>query len=106
MKGCMWAASHLGDEGEIFQIIVANHQNPTTKTIIAAGRTRHAHLKHSALEFCGISSWQNWDTESWKSSTLLEQPIGQLLRTEVRVVPLLCIACGTQQRLSKSDMHG
>ena len=47
----------------------------------------------NALEFCGISLWQIWDTESWKNVFLLEQPVGHLLSTEVLVLSdhVLCV---------------
>ena len=81
----MWAVFYLNEEGENVKRIVMNHPIPTTQTIIEAVRTRLEQLQNNALEFFGISLWQNWDTEYFKPLSLLEQPIGLFLRTEVRV---------------------
>ena len=46
-----------------------------------------------AAEYYGISFWQNWQTESCINFSLLESPLGNLLRTEVHVFSdsVLCV---------------
>ena len=73
-----------------------NHQIPKTQTIIEAVRTRQERLKNNAFEFFGISLWHNWDTESWKNLSLLEQLIGQQLRTEVHVFSDSALCAGNK----------
>ena len=78
MNDCMWAAFYLGEEGENQDDWDESSSFFPKQTLIEAVRT-----KNNALEFCRISSRQNWDTESWTNLTLLEQLIGQLLSTDV-----------------------
>ena len=97
-----------------------NHQVPKTQTITEAARTRLEHLTNDALEFCGISLWHNWDAESWNNSSLSEQPIGQLLRSDVHVFSATpsrtrhgrqnFLKCGTRRRswtnlISRADQR-
>ena len=49
--------------------------------------------QNNALEFCWILSRQNWEQNLGINPSMLEQPIGQLLRTEVHVFSdfVLCV---------------
>ena len=74
-----------------------NHQIPKTQTIIEAVRTRLEHLKNNAFKFFGISLRYDWDTESCNHSSLVEQPDGQQLRTEVRVFSDSAMCAGNKK---------
>ena len=43
-----------------------NRQLPGARKVVEAVRTSFEHVKNNAFEFCGLSWWKNWDTESWK----------------------------------------
>ena len=60
--------------------------------------------QNNALEFCWILSRQNWEQNLGINPSMLEQPIGQLLRTEVHVFSDFVCVCVQQQRFSESDM--
>ena len=68
-----------------------------------AVRTRLKHFKNNAWEFSGISLWQKVGHRILEKKIPVGQPIGQLLRTEVRVFSDRFV-WGKQQRLSESDM--
>ena len=98
MNHCMWAAIWLSEEGENVKIILVNHQNHKTRTIIQTAQARLRDLRDVAGEFYGISLWQNWKTKSRTSLGLLEPPTGSLLSTDVHVFSDSVIVRGRSQR--------
>ena len=79
-------------KGKIESIMVKN-QIHETQTIVETAQASLQDLKNNASDFSGITLWQNWKTECWNNSSLLEWPTGNLLRTEVHVFPdsVLCV---------------
>ena len=69
----MWAVIWLSGDVEKF------------KRTLEPAQARLQDLTNVCEEFYGISLWQNWRTESWKTLSLLETSTGSLSRTDVHV---------------------
>ena len=95
---CMWSVFCASEESEKFQgKILVDHQIHKTHTIIETVQARLQDLTNVATEIDGISSWQHWQTESWKPLSLSEPPKGSLLRSVVHEISdsALCVGSHT-----------
>ena len=93
MNDCVWAVFCLSEEIEKFKGILVDHKNHKTQTVIENVQARLQDLTNVAAEFNGISVWQNWQTEFWNNSCLMDSPMGNLVRTDVHVFSdsVLCV---------------
>ena len=102
MNDSEWAVFYLREEGDRLKIILVNHQIHQTWTIIETVRAGLQDFTNVAAECNGISFWQNWQIESWKTLSLLESRTGSLLRTDVHVFSYAVLCMGITSSLQRS----
>ena len=94
MDCCMWAILYLSEQGETFKIILVNHQNHRSQTVIWTVQARLQDLTNVAAEICEMSSWPKWQTESWKNLVSVGVTKRTYIENRRTCILRLCIVCG------------
>ena len=93
MNHCMWAVLHLGKDGDEFGRILKNLEVRKVQTIIETVQAQMDNLIYRDSEVFGSSSVPELFDYGWTHISVIGQPIGELLNTEVFVFSdsVLCL---------------